>query len=187
MKLRHTLLIGPPGTGKTLWAKMLWEQHAGDVDGSAYDYTYRCAGMDERLRPSLHGFRAPHHTVSAVGIFGSLRGHRWTPGEVSLAAGGILFLDDLPEFSRHIVEALRGPMENGTAMLASRSNVLHVPANFTLVASANPCPCGWYQTKGRACTCPASTIKRYQARIPQWLRDMCVTMGPHEYGVGDAT
>lgn len=178
MSVGHTILIGHPGVGKTRWARDRFAERQHKYDAASDPHAYRCAGLTGRIqgdREAPRAFRAPHHTCSTVGLVGRLREHVWTPGEFSLAHGGILFLDELPEFSRSAVEALREPLETGEIDLFSNGgrNRLHVPARFTLIASANPCPCGWHGSSDRTCTCSAHAVRRYQARIPAWLRRLC--------------
>jgi magnesium chelatase family protein len=114
-------------------------------------------------------FRKPHHTITVQAMVG---GGQWpVPGEVSLAHGGVLFLDELPEFRRDVLEALREPLEQGQVVLnRQRSSVIY-PARFVLVAAMNPCPCGYYGSIDEHCTCPENTVARYQRRISGPLVD----------------
>lgn len=174
----HILIIAPPGAGKTLYARRLAETppfplHESDGDRH---YIYRVAGLDDRsaVRPP---FRAPHHTVSLAGLGGIVRhGYRWHPGEVSLAHGGTLFIDEVNEFSRAALEVLREPLKTGTWTLGC----LVVPARFRLVCAMNPCPCGYTGSERRECRCSPKTIASYLARVPQWLRDACELVSAEE-------
>jgi magnesium chelatase family protein len=112
-----------------------------------------------RQRP----FCAPHHTISHAGLVGG--GHWPRPGEISLAHRGVLFLDELPEFGTRVLEVLRQPLEDKIVAIARSTSTLVFPANFMLVGSANPCPCGWYGDPFGRCTCSAATVTRYQNRI----------------------
>jgi magnesium chelatase family protein len=114
-------------------------------------------------------FRAPHHTISHAGMVGG--GHWPQPGEISLAHRGVLFLDELPEFDRRTLEVLRQPMEDHQVVISRATGTLTFPANFTLVASMNPCPCGYYGDPVRECTCSPATVTRYQKRISGPLMD----------------
>jgi magnesium chelatase family protein len=114
-------------------------------------------------------FRAPHHTISGAALLGG--GTHPRPGEISLAHNGVLFLDELPEFQRGTLEALRQPLEERAITIARANGSMYMPASFLLVAAANPCPCGWLGSKGRECTCSKSAIDRYQARLSGPLLD----------------
>jgi len=108
-------------------------------------------------------FRSPHHTISQVGLVGG--GSRPTPGEISLAHRGVLFLDEFPEFPRYIIESLRQPMEDGVLTISRSLARIKYPARFILVVSANPCPCGYLYHPKKACICSEREIKRYKKRI----------------------
>ncbi len=114
-------------------------------------------------------FRAPHHTISAAGLVGGGPGPR--PGEVTLAHHGVLFLDELPEFPRHALEALRQPMEERRVTVSRAQGSLQFPANFTLVAAMNPCPCGFFGDPRRECLCSEPEVRRYRRRISGPLLD----------------
>jgi magnesium chelatase family protein len=113
--------------------------------------------------------RAPHHTISYAAMVGG--GPRLSPGEITLADQGVLFLDELPEFARDVLEALRQPLEEGRVAIARVGRATVFPARFQLVAAMNPCPCGYAGTAERACACPVALPERYQRRISGPLRD----------------
>jgi magnesium chelatase family protein len=169
----HNLLFwGPPGTGKTLLASrlpgILPPPSVGDMlQGLALRdiYSHGSTGSFTFTRP----FRSPHHSATAAALVGG--GSRPRPGEVSLAHGGVLFLDELPEFSRHCLEALREPMESGVITLARANHKITYPARFQLVAAMNPCPCGFWGDIERACRCTPEQIQRYRARVSGPLLD----------------
>ncbi len=169
----HNLLLwGPPGTGKTLLASRLpgllpppgpEEMLLGLALRDVHD---RAAGGDLVLqRP----FRSPHHSATAAALVGG--GGKPRPGEISLAHGGVLFLDELPEFSRHCQEVLREPMESGSITLARANNSITYPARFQLVAAMNPCPCGFLGDTERTCRCTPDQIQRYRSRVSGPLLD----------------
>jgi magnesium chelatase family protein len=169
----NMLMTGPPGAGKTLIARSMPGILPKLTIEEALDVTriYSVAdalSSDEPLvrhRP----FRAPHHTVSYAGLVG---GGRWPkPGEISLAHRGVLFLDELPEFGNRMLEMLRQPLEDKIVAISRSAGSLTYPANFTLIASMNPCPCGYFGDSVKECTCSIAMVKAYQKKISGPLMD----------------
>ena len=169
------LLVGPPGTGKSMLAQRL----PGLLPPLDEDEALACAalhGLSRRGDPDEPSderpYRAPHHSASAVALVGG--GSPPRPGEISLAHGGVLFLDELPEFPRNALEALREPLETGHVTIARAGRHAHFPASFQLVAAMNPCPCGWLGAAaftGRTCRCSPELVARYQSRLSGPLLD----------------
>lgn len=169
------LLVGSPGAGKTLCAKclpgILPEMTETEIlETTRIHSCARTAGDSEEFKPvMIRPFRTPHHSASMVSLVGG--GTRLKPGEASLAHNGVLFLDELPEFNRSVLEALREPMEEGAISVSRASGTVTWPARFMMGAAMNPCPCGYAMDPKRSCTCLPEARKRYQEKISGPLLD----------------
>jgi magnesium chelatase family protein len=169
----HSLvMIGPPGTGKSMLAQRLPGLLPQMSEGEALEVAALRSVSGLALKPAqwrVRPFRNPHHTSSAVALVGGGSGPR--PGEVSLAHHGVLFLDELPEFDRGVLEVLREPLENGSVTISRAARQAEFPATFQLVAAMNPCPCGYLGDAQGRCRCTAEQVQRYRSRLSGPLID----------------
>ena len=165
------LMIGPPGSGKSMLAQRFAGLLPAMTDEEALEAA-AIASLSNRFTPALwrqRPFASPHHTASSVALVGG--GSPPRPGEISYAHGGALFLDELPEFARSALEALREPLETGHITIVRAAQRAEFPARFQLIAAMNPCPCGYWGSRVRACRCTPDQVVRYQARISGPLLD----------------
>jgi magnesium chelatase family protein len=181
----NAILIGPPGSGKTMLAKRLPTILPDMSFEEALETTkvYSVVGLvGDRALVTERPFRAPHHTISDAGLIDG--GSIPRPGEVSLAHNGVLFLDELPEFKKNVLEVLRQPLEDGKVTIARASQTLTFPSRMMLIAAMNPCPCGHAGNPAQTCTCPPIEVQRYRSRISGPLLDRIdihVTVPPVRY------
>jgi magnesium chelatase family protein len=168
----NVLMIGPPGAGKTMLARRLPTIMPDMTFEEALETTriYSVAGLlRNQALINIRPFRSPHHTISDIALIGG--GQIPKPGEVSLAHNGVLFLDELPEFKRNVLEVLRQPLENGEVTVSRAVASLTFPARFTLVTAMNPCPCGFFGDSRHQCTCTPGMIQRYRSKVSGPLLD----------------
>ena len=182
----NALMVGPPGSGKTMMARRM-PTILPPLDRNEALETTKIHSVSGHLQAedgivTTRPFRAPHHTISDAGLCGG--GANPKPGEISLAHNGVLFLDELPEFQRRVLEVLRQPLEEGAITISRAQSTVTYPARFMLVASMNPCPCGYLNDPNRECVCTPAQVQRYLAKISGPLMDridLHVEVAPVEF------